>query len=109
MERYHDKPLLRFLDGYVLDSIGKLGDEERARLEGLEPLLWETFGTRSPWKEVLEQQLQFPSTFQAQIRLAWERCQSASRSAGHDLDPFEFMIGFINANFPSINDAAPLD
>jgi len=72
-ERYKDKPLLRFLELYVLDAIGKLEEKDRTLLEQMTPKLCETFGTKGTWKQAIEKAMKFASHMPSLIAENWEK------------------------------------
>lgn len=105
MSRYQDKPLLRFLDSYVLDAIDQLSDDQRRGLEELRPMLARSLGLKGTWQEIVSAAMEFPESMPESIRRIWGAYLDAARAAQNPVDPNEFVAEFIGANFPDI---APL-
>ena len=102
MNRYQDKPFFRFLDSYVLDVIGKLGDEERRGLEELRPMLARSLGLDGTWQEIVSSAMEFPESMPESIRRIWRGYLDAAHTEKESVDPNAFVAEFIGANFPDI-------
>ncbi|KFN40986.1 hypothetical protein [Arenimonas oryziterrae] len=100
MSRYDGRPFLRLLDCYVLDAIGHLDDLQRGALEAMEPNLASTFGVDGSWTEIVADQMEFPDSFPAQVRAIWQKNVSLAQDHGTAIDPYEFVLAFVNDNFP---------
>jgi len=100
-DRYTDKPFLKLLDAYVLDSIGHLDAQSDAALTALEPQLHEAFEAEGPWREVVATRMGFQDGMQGAIMEVWEKGRDRFVEAqGHEPDPGEFTRIFIDTNFP---------
>lgn len=99
-DRYKDKPLLRLLELYVLDAIGKLEEKDRALLEKMTPKLCETFGTKGTWKQAIEKAMEFPSHMPGLIAENWEKnLEKLTEEQKLQLNPEEYAMQFVDNNF----------
>lgn len=102
MSRYEGKPFLRFLDCYVLDSIGQLDDSQRSGLETMQPTLAKALGRQGSWQEMVSAQMDFPESMPEQIRRIWHGYLERAKEQGVSVNPNEFVAEFIDANFPGL-------
>ena len=99
--RYAGKPMLRLLDSYVLDAIGHLPAEVDAKMTEMEPKFREAFGATGSWRAMVESQMRFPEGMQDAIRELWAKGRVKFLAAqGHEPDPAEFTMTFVDTNFP---------
>ena len=97
-DRYKDKPLLRLLELYVLDAIGKLEEKDRALLEQMTPKLCETFGTKGTWKQAIAKGMEFPSHMPSLIAENWEKNLKLAKEQKLQLNPQEYAMQFVDNN-----------
>ena len=102
MDRYENKPLLRLLDCYLLDLIGELGEEQMQTLVSLEPMLQRAFKTPGTWRQQVEEQMGFQPTVPEKVRDFWNGYISAARSQGLPAKPIDFVVSFVDQNFPHL-------
>lgn len=98
-DRYKDKPLLRLLELYVLDAIGKLEEKDRAVLEQMTPKLCETFGVEGTWKQAIEKAMEFPSHMPRLIAENWEKNLKLAKEQKLQINPQEYAMHFVDNNF----------
>jgi hypothetical protein len=99
--RYAGKPMLRLLDSYVLDAIGHLPPEVDAKMTEMEPKFRTAFGATGNWREMVESQMRFPAGMPGAIRELWAKGRVKFLAAqGHEPDPAEFTMTFVDTNFP---------
>ncbi|OQB80447.1 MAG: hypothetical protein BWX88_04547 [Planctomycetes bacterium ADurb.Bin126] len=96
--RYDGRPLLRFLECYVLWAIGQLDDSLRATLQALTPKLQRTYGTQGEWHEIIASVMDLPSNMPELIREVWERNQTIARERNLPLVPQRFAEMFVDDN-----------
>ncbi len=101
MNRYSGKPFLRLLECYVLNAIDQLSDDQRATLQRMEPKLADVYGMNGTWLDIVNAQMDFPGSLQAQIREVWERNLASARELETSIDPNEFATVFVDQNFPA--------
>jgi hypothetical protein len=97
--RYDGKPFVRFLDCYVLKAIGHLEPCVEVTLVSMEPKLREVFKSRGTWLEMVESQMQFPSTLPNEINRIWTEGSLRANAEGFTPDPHEFTREFVDTNF----------
>jgi hypothetical protein len=102
MSRYEGKPFLRFLDCYVLDSIGQLDEPQRLGLETMEPMLAKALGRKGSWQEMVSAQMEFSESMPEKIRQIWHGYLDRAKQQGDSVSPNEFVAEFIDQNFPEI-------
>ena len=71
-KRYHDKPLLRLLECYVLEAMGELAESQRRALQEITPRLREIHQVEGSWTQIVEQLKSLPPDTPARIRALWE-------------------------------------
>jgi hypothetical protein len=99
-ERYDGKPLLRFLDSYVLDAIGELGQATRSQLEELAPDIARILGVQpGGWQAVVEQAMELPSDSVHQIGELWKDYQRQAHLAGQPVIPIAFAQILVDSQF----------
>ena len=101
MTRYSGKPFLRFLECYVLSSIGHLDEQQEHALNMLSPKLSEALGISGSWFEMVSTQMDFPSDLPTKIRKIWDDGKGKAEGQGLAVDPDEFARQFVDANFVS--------
>lgn len=99
-DRYSRNPFLRLVDCYVLDAIGHLPSAQRATLEQLEPRFQKALGAQGGWREIVEAKMQFSADVTAQVREFWAGYKKAASQQGIEVDANEFVVDFVNQNFP---------
>lgn len=100
-DRYADKPFLKLLDSYVLDSIGHLDQQAEAALTAMEPTLREMFGESGGWRDIVVARMQFPEGMAGAIEQVWEKGRAQFvATQGRAPDPIEFTQVFVDTNFP---------
>ncbi|WP_326523995.1 hypothetical protein [Sphingomonas sp.] len=99
--RYDGKPLLRLVDGFVLDAIGRLQADEEQALVALEPEMRQVTGAAGGWRQIVAAQMRFPDGLAAAIREIWEKGRVKFVAAqGHEPDPVQFTRSFVDSKFP---------
>ena len=99
MSRYDGKPFLRFLDCYVLSSIGHLDEKQEHALNLMAPKLSETLGCSGSWFDMVATQMEFPPDLPSKIRQIWETGKARAEDQGLIVDPDEFTRQFVDTNF----------
>lgn len=103
MDRYeNNNHLLRLLDCYLLDSIDELGQEQLQTLASLEPMLQRAWNSEGTWRQLLEEQMNFQPTVPAKIRTFWQGYIKAAETQSLPAVPFEFVLSFVDQNFPHL-------
>lgn len=102
MDRYAGKPFLRLLDSYFLDVIGQLSEEQDEALVAMQPRLAQVYGDEGSWQDMVAAQMQFPPRLDEQVRRFWAGYLEHCKANGMPADPNEFVVSFIDQNFPGI-------
>lgn len=102
-DRYEGKPFLRLLDSYVLDAIDQLAERQRDGLVLMEPKLQSVYKSAGNWQEIVRTQMNFPPSLPQAIRKMWDGYMSAARSQGLPALPHEFVVRFVDENFPEVH------
>ena len=82
---YAGRPLLRFLECYVLRTIGHLEPADEARLVRMTPRLREILGGDGTWDEILGRALQFPPNMSELVVALWQKHSTLARENGQVL------------------------
>lgn len=99
--RYDGKPLLRLLDGYVMDAIGRLDPAEDAALAAMEPDLRRQWGGTGGWRDLCAAQMRFPAGMTGAIREVWEKGRAKFlETEGYEPNPVQFTRSFVDSKFP---------
>jgi hypothetical protein len=98
-KRYEGRPLHRFLELYVLESIGELSQSDRQMLEKIAPKLKEIYGGGEYWFDAIAAAVKLPSDAPSAIRAMWNNNQKIARTNGVKLTPQEFAEMFVDDNF----------
>lgn len=101
MSRYDGKPFLRFLDCYVLSSIGHLDDDQKHALNMMAPKLAEVLGISGSWFDIVAVQMDFPADLPQKIKKVWDDGMAKAGEQGLSVDPNEFTRQFVDTNFPT--------
>lgn len=99
MARDSGSPLKRFLEGYVLKSIGSLSPGEEMQLREMAPKLRSALGRTGSWDEMIAAEMQFPPDLPSSIREIWEQNRKIAQDSGETLRPDEFARLFVETNF----------
>ncbi len=103
MDRYeNNNHLLRLLDCYLLDSIDELGHEQLQILASLEPMLQRAWKSKGTWRQLIEEQMNFQPTVSAKIRTFWLGYIKAAEAQCLPAVPFDFVVSFVDQNFPHL-------
>lgn len=102
MDRYQNKPLLRLLDCYLMDLIGELAPDQARTLGDLEPMLHRAWKSTGTWREMVEEQMGFQPTVREKVKGFWRGYIAAAEAQGLPAQPFEFVLSFVNQNFPHL-------
>lgn len=102
MNRYTRKPFLRLLDSYILDAIGQLDDRQKEALNSMQPKLASLYGCDGSWQEIVRSQMDFSESFPDQLREFWKGYLAHAKERRESVGPNEFVISFIDQNFPDI-------
>lgn len=97
--RYDGKPLLRFLECYVLSCIDKLSEADRRNLEMMEPKLRAIYQIQGTWREITASVVGFDHRLDNNIRMLWEENSKLAASHGEDLLPEDFAVMVVDENF----------
>lgn len=98
-DRYTDKPFLRYVDAWVLNSIGHLDEPTRAYCVAMEPTLRQSLGLQGSWSDMVAQQMNFSPDLPAQILRIWaEGKQRFEAGNGEPADPVQFAMIFVDRN-----------
>lgn len=99
MSRYDEKPFLRFLDCYVLSSIGHLDEEQEHALNMMAPKLSEALGVQGSWFDMVATQMEFSPDLPEKIKKIWDAGKVKAMQQGLSVDPEEFTRQFVDTNF----------
>ena len=99
--RYSDKPFLRLIECYVLESIGELSEKDRSNLKRMESRLQKVYGSNGSWFEIVSDEMEFPDSLPDKLRKMWSQYSSCAEE-NISIDPNEFVISFVDSNFPDI-------
>ena len=102
MKRYEGKPFLRFLDCFVLDAIDQLEASQRQGIEAMQPTLAKAMGRHGTWQEIVSAEMDFPESLPEQIRKIWQNYLDKAKQQGASVSPEEFVMEFIDQNFPDV-------
>lgn len=100
MDRYAGKPFLRLLECYVLNAIGQLEESQSVALQRMEPKLREVYKTDSSWIEIVAEQMDFPRELNEQLQGIWKGYAEHVKQQGLKPDPNQFVVQFVDENFP---------
>ena len=103
-DRYEGRPLMRYLDCYVLRAIGHLDPGIELTLQKTEPRLRELWNGAGSWVELVEAQLNFPITLPTKILEIWEAGSAKATAQNLTVDPHEFTRQFVDVNFAPMFD-----
>jgi hypothetical protein len=102
MDRYENNPLLRLLDCYLMDLIGELGQDQLQTLVNLEPMLRRAWKSEGAWRQLVEEQMGFQPTVPDKVRTFWLGYIKAAKEQGLPAVPFDFVVSFVDQNFPHL-------
>jgi hypothetical protein len=85
----------------VLNAIGQLEESQRTALQLMEPKLREVYKTEGTWVEIVAEQMDFPSELKEQLQGIWDRYTEHIKQQGFKPDPNQFVVQFVDENFPS--------
>lgn len=99
-DRYTDKPFLRFVDAWVLKTIGHLDEATETYCQAMVPQLEQSFGVKGSWDQIVASQMNFGPELPMQIRKIWTDGK-ARYADGHGVapDPVQFAMIFVDRNF----------
>lgn len=101
--RYAGRPLLKFLDAYVLWAMGELPSDQEELLQRLTPSLREMWGrSEESWHEVLAGQLELAPTLPPTIQELWKKGRDFADASGTPLTPMDFAQYFVDQNFAGL-------
>ena len=103
-DRYQDRPLLRLLDCYILDTIGELPQAQRETLQKIEPKLQEAFGSAGDWRAIVEEQMGLLPSVALGMEALWAGYQQDEERLGKKARPADFVREFVDQNFPGLFD-----
>ena len=97
---YRESPMLRFLDGHVLDSLGLLdqsvGDFFRANVHNLTSAL----GVQADsWQEAVEKAMDIPPEGRNDLRGLWQQAVTLDEESGLIPDPLTFAREVVDFQF----------
>jgi len=88
--RYKDKPLLRFVEFYVLSSIGELSEETTAALAKTSPHLAKTYGRTGDWFQIIQAELDIPPDLPPKLAAMWQHNRKKILDRGEMPDAEDF-------------------
>ncbi len=103
--RYHNKPFLLLLEGFVLDAIGALPPEIESAAEVIATKVFEG----KDWRTQLQAQIGLPKDFAQQLSGLWAENQKIAEQKGVTLAPKDFAQALVEANFSEIVEMAAAD
>ncbi|MBY8825078.1 hypothetical protein K7G82_22440 [Sphingomonas colocasiae] len=96
--RYAGKPLLRFLEAYVLWSIDELPIESEPALTAMAPTLTQLFGGDGSWQSAIAATMELPANMPDLIRERWAHNTGIAARNDVHLSPQQFAEMFVDAN-----------
>jgi hypothetical protein len=102
MDRYGTNHLLRLLDCYLMDLIGELEQDQLEILVNLEPTLQRAWKSEGTWRQLVEEQMGFRPTVRDKVRAFWLGYIKAAEAQGLPALPFDFVVSFVDQNFPHL-------
>jgi len=99
-ERYKGRPLVLFLEFYILDTIGELGAKEKSFAE---TAVEKTFG-KGDWRLTLRKTLKLGDTLDASIVSMWKRNQEIAVQHNETILPVQFAKMMVDQNFAAMID-----
>ncbi|HEY0061795.1 MAG TPA: hypothetical protein VGC21_06720 [Telluria sp.] len=96
--RYEGKPFLKFVDSFILKTIGALDPDMEVKLAAVTPKLRQTFDSEGTWEDIVMEQLDYGPEVRGAIRQLWEANQALARQAGGELTPMQFVTVFVAEN-----------
>ena len=97
-ERYAGKPMLRFLEAYVLWSINRLPSDSASGLNAMAPRLTQLFGGDGTWQSAVASTMELPENMPALIRERWVHNTGIAAKNDVRLSPQQFAEMFVDAN-----------
>lgn len=98
--RYQGKPMLVYLDAYVLDALGALEPERSASFQTMLPKLREALNTDGDtWQQVVESSMDMPADSADALRAMWERHVHETIDAGGTPDALAWTHQIVDARF----------
>lgn len=98
--RYQGKPMLVYLDAYVLDALGALEPEKSAGFQDMLPKLRAALNTEADtWQQVVERTMEMPPDSVDALRAMWERHVYETINAGGTPDVLEWTHALVDARF----------
>lgn len=94
-----ENPIHLLFQCWILDAIGELTAEDRARVAELTPRLRQLFGKGTPWQQGLEKALSINPGLAAEVRALWASSAAEAATAGKLLLPHEFAREVVRQNF----------
>ncbi len=102
MDRYGNNHLLRLLDCYLMDLIGELGQDQLEILVNLEPMLQRAWKSEGTWRQLVEEQMSFQPTVRDKVKAFWLGYINAAEAQGLPALPSDFVVSFVDQNFPHL-------
>lgn len=100
--RYRESPMLRFLDGYVLDSIGMLDQPVDEFFTANLHNLTSALGVQgNSWQEAVEEAMDIPPEGRDALRNLWQQAVILDQENGFIPDPLTFAREFVDFRFGS--------
>ena len=106
--RYEGRPFLKFLEAYVLSSIGHLEQDEEEALNQLTPVLAGALAINGSWSDIVASHMDFPPNLPGKIKQIWDDGVIRAHVLSFNVDPMEFTRQFVDTNFPDDADNPPL-
>ena len=97
-DRYAGKPFLRFVECFVLWSIGELKPKDQALLEQMTPKLRSTFAIEGTWQEIVEKHMGFSPSLPEALRGLWARNLERFQANRETPDPEHFARLVVDEN-----------
>jgi hypothetical protein len=101
--RYQGKPILKFLESYVLWAIGQLSTPDAETLKDMTPTLRSIFGIEGDWPQVISAVMELPPNMPSLIRELWAKNTEIARRNGKVLTPQQFAEMSVDQNLHSLD------
>ncbi|MDQ1131027.1 hypothetical protein [Microbacterium sp. SORGH_AS_0888] len=100
VDRYDGKPMLRFLDAYVLDALGALDDTTSRRNVEMAPKLAAALHVdATTWQEAVEKAMEMPPDSADALRSMWEHHVYETIAAGSAPDVLAWTHALVDSRF----------
>ena len=98
--RYDGRPLLRFVECYVLRVIGELPTKDERHMQEAEHILQETFSSKDKWYDIIKDEIRISATDDDEIKKMWFDHKKLTQYHKQVLTSEEFARIIVDQNFP---------